>query len=301
MINFLKPVLLKSVLTLLKYIKVHRLISPVMAGNGLILVLHRAVPATGRMRIKANSRIEVTPEFLEELILFFRSRNYEIISLDELYETLTENKKRRPFVCFTFDDGYADAHEIVYPLFKKHQAPFAVYVITSFPDRTAILWWYMLEELVLRKENLSFSRQGREYFFKTGNMAEKEKAYNAIRQMIMAVPRNELGEWLERVFSPHGISAHDYQRQQMDWQQVRELSNEPLVTIGAHTVNHLNLRQLGPEEVRREIESSKKILEEKTGNPVDHFAYPFGSRAEVGSREFAIGAKCGFKTMKTVR
>ena len=299
--NAIKHTLLRSILTFFKYTKAHWLLQPFRAGNGVILVLHRAVPASNRQRVKANSRIEISPEFLEELIFFFKNINYEIISLDELYENLLANKKNKPFVCFTFDDGYADAYEIIYPIFRKYRLPFAVYVVTSFPDNTAILWWYMLEDLVLQHEQINFTYKDKEYFFKTSSVREQENAYNTIRDLILTIPQDELEDWLETVFSPYNIVRHDYDNQQMNWQQIRELSNDPLVTVGAHTVRHLNLRQLTSAEVKKEIQSSKQIIEQKTGNPVDHFAYPFGSRVEVGRREFNIAAKSGFKTMTTVR
>ena len=85
-------------------------------------------------------------------ILYFKKLDYEIISLDQLYERLLHNSIEKPFVCFTFDDGYVDNYEIAYPVLKKHNIPFAIYVTTSFPDNTAILWWYILEDLVLKSK-----------------------------------------------------------------------------------------------------------------------------------------------------
>jgi len=87
----------------------------------------------------------------------------------------------------------------------------------------------------------------------------------------------------------------------MSWEQVTRLSRDPLVTIGAHTMNHFKLNRLKAEEVGREIKASKTEIEQKTGNAVRHFAYPYGSRDEVGRREFDIAKTCGFKTMTTVR
>ncbi len=301
MTNSIKHTFLRSVLTFCKYTKAHRLLKPVWGGSGVILVLHRTLPADNKPRIRANSRIETSPEFLEELILFFKNSNYEIISLDELYENQAANKRGAPFVCFTFDDGYTDAYEIIYPIFRKYQAPFAVYVTTSFPDRTAIPWWYMLEDLILKNERISFTFSEKKYSFKTLETGEKENAYNIIRDLILTIPHNELQDRLETVFTSHGIAVRDYDKLQMNWQQIRELSNDPLVTIGAHTVHHLNLSKLPLQKVREEILGSKLIIEQKTGNLVDHFAYPFGSRVEVGRREFDVAAECGFKTMTTVR
>jgi len=122
-----------------------------------------------------------------------------------------------------------------------------------------------------------------------------------IRKIILSAPQDKMAEVLDAVFSPYSIAAEDYETLQMDWNQVVALSREPLVTIGAHTVHHYNLKQLTVEQVRWEIQTSKERLEEKIGRSVYHFAYPYGSRDEVGKREFLLAVESGFKTMVTVR
>jgi len=57
--------------------------------------------------------------------------------------------------------------------------------------------------------------------------------------------------------------------------QVAKLHREGM-EIGAHTVNHPILASLSDDEARSEIVTSKRILEEITGAPVDSFAYPNG-------------------------
>ena len=54
---------------------------------------------------------------------------------------LIEQDFRRRFVCFTFDDGYRDNLQYALPILKKYDAPFALYIPTSFPDRPGELWW----------------------------------------------------------------------------------------------------------------------------------------------------------------
>ncbi len=66
----------------------------------------------------------------------------------------------------------------------------------------------------------------------------------------------------------------------MDWQQIKELSDDELIEIGSHTLNHYNLNIIEEEEVRKELEESKDILEERTGKKVVHFAYPKGIYSE---------------------
>jgi peptidoglycan/xylan/chitin deacetylase (PgdA/CDA1 family) len=48
------------------------------------------------------------------------------------------------------------------------------------------------------------------------------------------------------------------------------------MTIGAHTVNHVVLSKLSPDQQRREIEQSFRDLQDIIGEPVTSFCYPYG-------------------------
>lgn len=58
--------------------------------------------------------------------------------------------------------------------------------------------------------------------------------------------------------------------------QIVELSKSPLITIGAHTMNHVDLRTTNKRTSMQEILGSKMILERLIGKNVHHFAYPSG-------------------------
>jgi peptidoglycan/xylan/chitin deacetylase (PgdA/CDA1 family) len=286
----------------LRHVRIHRLLRPRCGGIGLILVLHRVLPPTTAPRIAANARLEITPQFLEHLIRFFLDLEYEVVSLDTVHDRLVHPSSAvRPFVCFTFDDGYVDAHDVIHPLFRQYRLPFAVYVITDFPDRQAVLWWYMLEELVLRHDEVRVSYRGQTLSCGAAGPEDKEMAFGTIRDLILSVPAEEQQECIEAIFAPYGIHADQYADQQMTWQQVTRLARDPLVTIGAHTVHHYRLNRLPPAQVRWEIDTSRQRLEEKLDQEIRHFAYPYGSRDEAGAREFALAAESGFHTMTTVR
>lgn len=74
-----------------------------------------------------------------------------------------------------------------------------------------------------------------------------------------------------------------------DWDRHGELSGKPLMTweqiyglkglgvrFGSHSHNHADLRKLDDEGLDREVRGSKRILEERLGEKVEGFAYPFG-------------------------
>lgn len=71
---------------------------------------------------------------------------------------------------------------------------------------------------------------------------------------------------------------------------IKEL-HEKGFEIGAHSVNHSDLRKKTWKEVYSEVKKSKLILESILGSPVLSFAYPYGS---VNSKVKQITKECGF-------
>jgi peptidoglycan/xylan/chitin deacetylase (PgdA/CDA1 family) len=62
----------------------------------------------------------------------------------------------------------------------------------------------------------------------------------------------------------------------MQWDAVRTLVDAGF-ECGAHTMTHPRLAQLSPDEAYRELRDSRCAIEDHTGAPVRHVAYPFGS------------------------
>jgi peptidoglycan/xylan/chitin deacetylase (PgdA/CDA1 family) len=77
----------------------------------------------------------------------------------------------------------------------------------------------------------------------------------------------------------------------MSNQQVQQVAQEGMV-IGAHTVHHVDLTRVAAPVAQSEIASSKALLEQLIGQPVDDFAYPYGS---VSPAVAAMAAHAGFR------
>ena len=76
----------------------------------------------------------------------------------------------------------------------------------------------------------------------------------------------------------HPIGWYQKQPPMMDWDELVTFSQNPLCTIGAHTVTHPHLCQLSEEQVLSELTLSKQILEEQLNTPIRYFSYPYGER-----------------------
>lgn len=69
------------------------------------------------------------------------------------------------------------------------------------------------------------------------------------------------------------------QKDILSWEQIKEMQ-EAGMAIGSHTISHPHLAELSDEQLKKELEESKKIIEEKIGRPVDLLAYPGGNYDE---------------------
>lgn len=278
---------------LIRYSKLHKLFKPSYSGIGHVLMFHRVSNENNSI---LNKYLQVTPEYLETVLKYFISSNIDIVTLDECYNRIVSKNKVKRFVAFTFDDGYADNLTHALPVFEKYNAPFALFLATGYPDHKIILWWYLLENLVLNNNRIEFKEDGEIYLYDTLTNDEKAVAFTNIRRHIMNSNQANLLSRLKAIFSADNFDLIDLTKKlALSWEQVMELSNHPLVTIGAHTVNHLALSKLIEYEAIAEINESIKIIERKTGKPVLYLAYPFGNSAEAGVREFNMAGKCNIK------
>jgi peptidoglycan/xylan/chitin deacetylase (PgdA/CDA1 family) len=278
-------------------------VRPIYGGAGVIVMFHRVLPKESRPRVQRHAVLEVTPEALEATIQYFARRSYNVYTPDDLYQYLTGEKKAdKPFVLFTFDDGYVDNLTYAYPIFKKQNIPFTINVSTCFPERTAVMWWYLLEDLILQWERLTFEHEGKSYDFDCRTGEGKAHAYAVTRRLFKFANVQARDQLTKSVLLANNMDLlRKIDEVALSWGQLKQLVSDPLVTLSAHTVNHYVLSSLSDKEVRYEILASKHILESNLDKQIDHFAYPFGNRREAEAREFNIAAECGFKTAMTTR
>lgn len=294
--------LLRTALETFSLTGVHNLLRPLVGGVGSILTLHQVRPP--RMsRFQPNRLLEVTPQFLERVIKRLKKAGTHFVSMDEVHRRMMEGDFPDRFVAVTFDDGYRDTLEYAYPILKAHDVPFTVYVATSFADRIGELWWLALEEVIARNELVGIRLDGRDHWFECTDVASKWAAFDHIYSWLRQLQtEDELRHFMRELTARHRVDMTAICATLcMDWPQIVNLAADPLVTIGAHTVNHVILTKVSESAVRSEFQNSRAVIEAAIGTPPQHLAYPVGDRSAAGPREFKIAAELGFKTAVTTR
>jgi peptidoglycan/xylan/chitin deacetylase (PgdA/CDA1 family) len=301
-VNGLKYRLFRTAIDALYFSGAHIWLRPLVGGVGTILTLHNVRPAR-RDRFQPNRLLEVTPRFFERVIRRLRRSRAELVSMDEVHRRLTERDFSKRFVCITFDDGYRDTLEFAYPILKKYDVPFIVYIATSFADRIGELWWLALEAVIHQNELVGLRIDDRDHWFETRNVQEKRAVYDHIYWYLRErKTEDELRRIVREFASRHRVDMAAFcSNLCMDWQEIARLADDPLVTIGAHTVNHPILNKLADDTVRSELENSRAVIEAALGVRPEHLAFPVGDRTSAGTREFRIASELGFKTAVTTR
>lgn len=277
-----------------------RLFPSAHQGAGVIFMLHRVSPELQPSSAFApNRHLSITPDFLRSVIALVRARGMDIVSLDEARSRLlTPNPSR--FAVFTLDDGYRDNAECAYPVFKAADAPFTIYVPSTWPSGTGSLWWRTLEDVVRAAPSISLTTGGSRRDFATSTVAEKDSAFEQLRQILHDMDLETMRQTIRELAERHGIDANAPCAQEiMSWDEIRDLSRDGLVTIGSHSRTHASLAKLADGDLDYDLAASRAELEHAMGRPCLHLAYPYGNNQAAGPREYQSAARAGYHTAVT--
>jgi peptidoglycan/xylan/chitin deacetylase (PgdA/CDA1 family) len=298
----LKQTIIRGGMESLFFSGAHFALKPFVGGVGAILTMHHVRPPR-HDRFQPNRLLEITPRFLKRVVKLLRRSRVDVVSLDEMHRRMSEGDFRRRFVCLTFDDGYRDTLTHAYPILREAKLPFAIYVATSFPDRLGELWWLALEAVIAKNERIGLVIDGANRTFDCRTVAEKRVLFEELYWWLRSRPtETELRAIVRDLAACYQVDIAAFcQDLCMDWREIAELAADPLVTVGAHTVNHPMLAKLPEKAVRSEMDLSRAVIEATLGTRPAHLSYPVGDPTSAGAREFKIAAELGFKSAVTTR
>lgn len=262
-------------------------------GRGVIFALHSIVDDNA---FHPDHTLRCPVGKLEWMLRRLRQQRLDFVTLDAAVERLSA-PAAKPFVAFTFDDGFADNLTKALPVMEKFAAPFTVYVPTGMIARDIDAWWFGVAALIRSRDRIELPALGR---FECADRAGKQRTYSAIET---AIHENfDLLPAVREAFAAAGIELGALVDQEaLTEKQLRVLSQHPLVTIGGHTTTHLNLARAPAATVHWEMAENRELLEKLTEKPVVHNAYPFGHSGACGAREAEISGAVGFRTAVTTR
>lgn len=298
----MREAVISAGLDTLYYSGAHRLAAQFFAGEGAILMFHRVRPASAEP-FQPNLGLEITPAFLDEILGALTAAGIDIIPMDAVPYRLMTRGHRRRFVALTFDDGSRDNLEHAWPILKRHEAPFTIYTVAAFAEGTGRLWWMAIEKAIRRNDEIEIDLGEGTRTFHCATLEGKRETFATMSRALSSLKsEDDLTPILDELAFGYGVDLAAQCRETcMTWEELARLAADPLVTIGAHTAHHAKLTRLDPTALATEIIEGAHAIKANLGVDPQHFAYPYGSPADAGAREYAMVSGLGFRTAVTTR
>lgn len=263
-----------------------------MASGTMILCYHRVGEGYAD-----PFHLVVTPQnfaaHLDEI-----SRHCEPSTLDQW-----DLPSRKPRVVVTFDDGYVDNLTNAVPIAEAKGVPITVYVTSGMVGGQRGFWWDRLGTL-LRARPAAV----REVDLPTADgpvrvaigAPDLDDDLQAVRRHLLPLPVDEIHRVLDDIAEQWGTTAAPPpDARTLTASELGSLARSDVVTIGAHTTDHVRLRGVPADEQKQTISTSKQELERLCGGTVTHFAYPYGGADSFDDDSVEAVRESGFATACT--
>jgi peptidoglycan/xylan/chitin deacetylase (PgdA/CDA1 family) len=248
------------------------------AAGPAILMYHRVAKAD-----YDPWRLAVEPERFAQQVAWLK-RKRTILPLPEFAQLHRAGRLPKGAVALTFDDGYACNAEVAAPILQDLQAPATIFLTGGALSAGHEFWWDHLEQVVVRApagrfevalgdERLAFMLDETAIRPDSPREAAYFALWRALRSWAPGPRRALLRSLADRVGLPDG--PRDSHRP-MTRAQAAALAASPVITLGAHSMEHPALSDLSPAARRREIEDSRAACAGLTGAAPEVFAYPYG-------------------------
>ena len=252
-----------------------------LCGKALILMYHRVIAPDANPTVPVQPGMYVSSVTFHSHLLFLQER-FNVIPLRELVERLRNGNDVRHCCVLTFDDGWRDNYQHVFPLLRKFQAPATVFLATGLVGTNR---WFWPEEVVYF---LTMWVNGR---IEAGKLSELTQSLlskvpagvNALEKGIdttVETLKNMLPEDRQKILAQMWQACQigkERSRLLMNWDEVREMAKSGLIDFGSHTVNHILLDQVSPQQMQEEVEASRNQIEAETDRPCFMFVFPNGN------------------------
>jgi len=215
---------------------------------------------------------------------FLRTR-YDIVSLDTALEA-HGNPGKRPRAVITFDDGEVGLHDNLLPLVSDLELPVTLYIATGQIEAGRAYWF---DEVVnALQASAPFTIDLRAAGLKVWNVTAEKGArrwavISDILETLKGVQPEQRSALADAVIAqaPPLHATPFKPLAPLSVTQLAELARSEWVTIAAHSHCHNLLDQIPPADVRESLVRSRILLEQWSGRPIVHFAYPNGNHSPM--------------------
>ncbi len=232
----------------------------------------------------------------------YLKKHYHFVTTEEIIDSINNNTKLpSKAVLLTFDDGYKDHYQNVFPILHdlKIQGSFYIpaktvidrqvldvnkihFILASVDDKKKLI--YEIKSL-LKEYRTEFNLNDFDFYFK--KLANANRLDTADVVFIKRILQVELDEVLrmkmvDSLFNKYiGVSESEFAKElYMNENEIKEMLNNGM-HIGCHGYNHYWWNRLTANELEKEIDLSLKFLNNLGVNLTNWTAaYPYGSHSK---------------------
>jgi peptidoglycan/xylan/chitin deacetylase (PgdA/CDA1 family) len=268
-----------------------RAIESVVGRRSTVLIFHRVLEAPDPLNPS-------TPDAATfERLMRQLQRQFNVVPLAHIVESLESGKALSRGVAITFDDGYADNALFAAPILARLGMHATFFVATGYLDG-GVMWNDRVIEGVRTAPGgvLDLRDLGLVQY----PIGDPDARVNALDRLLTDVKyldpaRREVVS--SAIVERCGARLDTHIMMTSD--QVRQLFKRGM-TIGGHTDTHPILARIDESQARSEIVRGKQILEAIIGSKVEFFAYPNGTPGKDFHQSHALQVKAaGFRAAVT--
>ncbi|NDG41128.1 MAG: polysaccharide deacetylase family protein [Betaproteobacteria bacterium] len=225
---------------------------------------------------------------------------FNVLPLDDAVRRWRDRTLPSRAAAITFDDGYADNHDLALPILRHHGLTATFFIATGYLDG-GVMWNDEVINALRNTRRSSLDLRGigglEAEVVALGNDAARRSAIaailRAVKHMTADGRRAAVAEVCERA------DATAFRGEMMSSPQVLALHRAGM-QIGAHTVTHPILAGLDAAAARAEMQRSRSQLESLLLDRVGLFAYPNGRPdVDYSGQTVALARELGFDAALT--
>jgi len=255
--------------------------------HGAVILMYHSVaePAVERWIVPHN---RTRPELFAEQMQFL-SRYRNVISIDGLTRAIGSGRSiEAGTVVITFDDGYLDTYTVAAQILAHYRLPAILYLPTESVNNAENQWADRLYGMFASRTRDSLtSPQGS---YDLADTHARRKAFARLHGALITCQPSGREKQLQLLAQQ--LSPDSPPRLTLTWKEVRQMIRQyPLMSIGVHSANHIDLTACNLAGVRQEVMQCIADLERETELRAEHFSFPYNRCSEQACsvlREFGL-------------
>lgn len=246
--------------------------------------------------------------------VYLLKKNYNVLSTEEIVYNLKKGKVTPNAVCLTFDDGYSDNYINALPVLEKYKCQATFYITTGLVGKPQLYWWDELQYIFLhtpilpKKLEIDINGELIEEDLQNNGVLLASDWFRSRSWLFEDIPPTQRCSLFKNIWAKLKPLPHEEQRcvlkKLKTWanlppffgtdffpmtnEQLKEVSKNPLISLGIHTHTHPSLALCDNDTQNNEIVDCKNYLQDFKTPTIPTISYPFG---EFNDQTLAIAKK----------